>query len=262
MTSPSPRKPSRYNLVPDNKTLWQNFASLGAGDVFIGRLRLKESEENLLLDLVERGVTIFPAGLAQVVCRSKTMQARIFSEYMVADTATIHDLHDLLALMPLYQRRGYTQVVSKRDRANGGLGINLWPSIEDVFNQASLASLPFPLVIQPFLQGSQDIRVIIIGDYQESYRRENPDNFRNNLHFGGYSEPVGLSGEQQELCRKVMARGKFPYAHIDLMVTEKNQTYLAEINLRGGIRGAKITPAAYQQKINAIHDQFSLELGL
>lgn len=260
MTSSPANNPSGYNIIPDNDTLWENYASLGPKDVFIGRLRLRETEEILLLDLVERGVVLFPAGLTQVLSRSKVLQARVFSEYMVPDTAAIHDLHDLMEFMPLAQRQGYTKLVTKRDRANGGMGINFWSSIEDVFNQASLAVLNFPFVIQPFHEECYDIRVITLGDYQEAYRRENPDNFRNNLHFGGTSEPVDLSGEQQELCRAVMERGKFPYGHIDLMVTEKNRTYLSEINLRGGIRGAGITPAEYRQKIDEIHNQFRLEL--
>lgn len=261
MTSSPANPPAGYNIIPDNDTLWKNYASLGPKDVFIGRLRLKETEETLLLDLVERGVVLFPAGLTQVLSRSKIFQSRVFSNYMVPDTAAIHDLHDLLGIMPRYQRQGHTKMITKRDRANGGIGINLWLSIEDVFNQASLAALPFPFVIQPFCEGCHDIRVIVLGDYQEAYRRENPGNFRNNLHFGGSSEPVSLSDEQQELCRAVMARGKFPYAHLDLMVTENKQTYLAEINLRGGIRGARISPAEYRQKIDEIHSQFRLELA-
>ena len=180
---------------------------------------------------------------------------------MIPDSATVHDLNDLMAIMPRYQRRGYTKLVTKQDRANGGMGINLWPSIEDIFNQATLASFPFPFVIQPFQENCHDTRVIVIGDYLEAYRRNNPGNFRNNLHFGGTSEQISLSDEQRDLCRSVMVRGKFPYAHIDLMVTEKKQTYLAEINLRGGIRGAEISPAEYGHKIDEIHNKFALDLN-
>jgi ribosomal protein S6--L-glutamate ligase len=50
-----------------------------------------------------------------------------------------------------------------------------------------------------------------------------------------------------------MARGRFPYAHIDLMILEDNSFYLGEINLRGGIRGAKITPAQYRERQQVIH---------
>lgn len=262
MTNPSKNISRQPQLIPDNETLRANFNSLKDGDVFIGRLCLKSTEENLVADLLERGVKLFPAGSAQLSCRSKTLQTKIFSEYMVPGTRAIHDLHDLLESINEYQRLGVSQVVTKKDRANAGMGINLWSSIEEVFNQASLGIMPFPFVLQPFQQGCRDIRVIILGDYQEAYWRDNPHNFRNNLHFGGSSEPATLTAEQQNLCRKVMDRGYFPYAHIDLMVSESGETFLAEINLRGGIKGARISPREYQQKIAVIHQCYQLEQGL
>ncbi|MBW2506041.1 MAG: hypothetical protein JRD19_03110 [Deltaproteobacteria bacterium] len=50
-----------------------------------------------------------------------------------------------------------------------------------------------------------------------------------------------------------MARGRFPYGHLDLIITNTGESYLSEINLRGGIRGALITPEEYQVRVNAIH---------
>ena len=256
MTGDPPTKSNEYRLIPDNDTLYRDFASLGPSDVFIGRLRLKPSEENLITYLLERGVRLFPSGLSQLCCRSKVMQARIFPEQMIPGTRTINDLHELMATINEYQRCDYTKVVTKKDRANAGMGINLWPSIEDVFNQVSLGTLNLPFVIQPFYPDCRDIRVIILDDHWEAYWRDNPDNFRHNLHCGGKSSPADLSSEQIDLCRQVMARGKFPYAHLDLMVTRTGATYLAEINLRGGIKGARISAADYRRKIDAIHQHY------
>jgi len=257
---PATTSPSR--LLKDNDQLRALYGELGATDVFIGRLRLHPSEESLIADLLSRGVTIFPSGLAQLLCRSKVMQATVYAEVMLPETSAIHDLHGLMLLLPRYQRQGIGKVVTKRDRANAGLGINLWGSLEEVFNQASLGALPFPFVVQPFYQNCRDIRVVMLGDYQEAYWRDNPDNFRNNLHFGGQSSPAKLSNAQLALCRQVMRRGAFPYAHLDLMVTSGGESYLAEINLRGGIRGAAISPAAYRQRIDDIHQQFREGLKL
>lgn len=257
---PPPVSPGQIRQIKDNDQLRALYGELGAGDLFIGRLRLHPSEENLLVDLQSRGVSLFPSGLAQLLCRSKVMQARVFGAEMLPETVAIHDLHELMLLLPRYQRLGITRVVTKRDRANAGLGINLWGSLEEVFNQASLGGLPFPFVVQPFYEKCRDIRVVVLGDYREAYWRDNPDNFRNNLHFGGKSTPAELSEAQQGLCNRVMARGDFPYAHLDLMVTADQQSYLAEINLRGGIRGAAISPAEYRQRIDAIHQQFSERL--
>jgi len=52
--------------------------------------------------------------------------------------------------------------------------------------------------------------------------------------------PYNLNESQLALCREVMERGKFPYAHIDLMVTRDGRNYLSEIALDGGLKGAKI----------------------
>jgi len=58
-----------------------------------------------------------------------------------------------------------------------------------------------------------------------------------------------------DICCRVMERGRFPYAHLDLIITREGKSYLGEINLRGGIRGAKITPGEYQARVEAIHEQ-------
>jgi len=256
-------RPSFKRLVPDNEFLRTNYSSLSSGDVFIGRVRLKPSEEHLLLDLLERGVEFFPAALAQLTSRSKVMQATIFRDFMIPDTTPVHDLHDLMKQMGLFSRNGHTRVVTKADRANAGMGINLWLSMEEVFNQASLGILPFPFVIQPFVPDCRDIRVIILSDcHQEAYWRENDDNFRNNLHFDGHSSPADLTREHLQLCHEVMARGKFPYAHIDLLITPDNRSYLCEINLRGGIKGAVVSPDEYREIIDTIHTRFHQQAGL
>ena len=50
-----------------------------------------------------------------------------------------------------------------------------------------------------------------------------------------------------------MERGSFPYGHLDILVTKDGKSYLGEINLKGGIKGAKISPEEYQEKVEAIH---------
>lgn len=242
-------------VVTDNDTLQAIYEQLAPGDAFIGRLRLNASEEHLLLDLVERGIQLFPSALAQLTSRSKAMQARLFAQFMLPHTRAIHDRHLLMATVSLYNKEKIGKVVTKLDRANCGNGVLLWNSVEEVYNQATLGALPYPFVLQPFAQDSHDIRVIMLGEYTEAYQRSNPDNFRHNLHCGGNSLPCDLSADQQVICRAVMERGLFPYGHLDLMVTPDGTTYLAEINLRGGIRGARIGAGEYRKKIAALHDR-------
>jgi ribosomal protein S6--L-glutamate ligase len=246
-------------VITKNNELPELFHTLAAGDIIACRLRLKYEEEHLLLDLVERGVLLIPSATSQLASRSKTFQARLLAPYMIPQTVVIYDIHGLLDTVSLFGHHGVGEVVLKHDRKNAGLGIHLYRNIEDVYNQAANNSIPYPFVIQPFVADSRDIRVIILDDYTEAYERQNPDNFRNNLHCGGDAEVFQLNAAQLALCNAIMKRASFPYAHLDLMITEKNEVYLAEINLRGGIRGAVIDPSSYQKKVEAIDKKLLLE---
>ena len=247
---------SREKLViRDNVTLRTQYNSLQEGDVVLGRLRLRQSEEHLLVDLAARGIHLIPSGLSQLAGRSKTFQAAVFSRFMLPHTLCIHTQHDLIEAVPEFQKNGIGAVVTKQELENAGMGVHLWQSIEEVFSHTSLGNLPLPFVLQPFEPKARDIRVIILGDYIEAYWRHNPYNFRNNLHLGGRSEPCSLNSEQAKLCRQVMARGQFPYGHLDILINEEGKSFLGEINLRGGIQGAKITPAEYRERVEAIHER-------
>lgn len=248
----------RKQVITDNDSLRLKYHDLRPGDLVLGRIRLKPTEEPLLLDLAARGVALYPSALSQLASRSKTFQVQLFSPFMLQHTRAVHDNHDLLAAMNFFHGQGIGRVVTKQDRRNAGQGIHLWESVESVYNHASFGVLPYPFVLQPFHENCRDVRVIIIGAYSEAYERINPDNFRNNLHMGGRSKPYDLPEAQLTLCRTVMERGQFPYAHLDLMILPTGESFLAEINLRGGIRGAKITPEEYRQKIAQLHEAVEL----
>ena len=49
-----------------------------------------------------------------------------------------------------------------------------------------------------------------------------------------------------------MKRGKFPYAHLDMIYIGKEGPFLGEINLKGGIKGAKISSEEYNKIIQEI----------
>jgi glutathione synthase/RimK-type ligase-like ATP-grasp enzyme len=242
-------------VIRDNQTLFTCYQQLNKDDTICGRIRLKPGEEHLLTDLLERGIRLIPSATSQLASRSKTFQARIFSEFMLPGTLPIYDPHALLSASSVYRQQQYTQVILKCDRKNAGLGIHIFKDIEELYNHASSGSFSFPFVIQPYQSHSRDIRVIILGDYLEAYERINPYNFRNNLHCGGDSTPYVLPNQQLEFCRKVMQRGDFPYAHLDLMLTPDGDCRLIEINLRGGLKGAKISGKEYQGKLDMIHEK-------
>lgn len=207
-----------------------------------------------MLDLLDRSVHLVPSASSQLASRSKVYQTILFSPWLIPGTAAIYTPHDLLIHITEYNRFNHQKVIVKHDRKNGGIGIFLYSGIEDVYSQAANGMLPLPFVLQPFILKEIDLRVIIIGDYVEAYQRINPHNFRNNLHCGGKSIPFTLSAEMLKICKNVMDRGNFPYAHIDLMITEEKQIYLNEINLRGGLHGAEITTEEYKKRIQTIEE--------
>ena len=236
-------------LIRDNDTLRRHYHRLQAGDRVVGRVRLAAGEEYILLDLAARGVEIFPSALSQAISRSKVMQAALLAPFMPPRTLAIHDLHGLHRAVVAYHAAGIEKVIVKLDRANAGMGVLLWNGVEEVLNQATIGALTLPFVLQPFIEGSRDLRVIILGDYQEAYLRHNPVGFRHNLHCGGHATPQPLSPDQERFCRQVMARGTFPYAHLDLMLLPDQSFCLGEINLRGGLRGAQISATDYRVRL-------------
>ncbi|MDW7774356.1 MAG: hypothetical protein SCH71_15830 [Desulfobulbaceae bacterium] len=243
-------------IITDNKTLAAGYEELTAEDTIVGRLRLSPGEEHVLLDLAVRGVNLIPSALSQLCSRSKVFQAKILEPFMIPGTKAVYSMPGMMHLVSDYGRKKVGRVVCKLDRANGGLGILLYGSIEDVYSQAVLGTLTFPFVVQPYLAGSRDVRVVCLGEYTEAYTRHNPDNFRHNLHCGGRSSAWDMDEEQLQLCRKVMARADFPYAFIDLLITPAGGVWVNEINLRGGLRGAKISQKDYLLAVDSIHAAF------
>ena len=137
-----------------------------------------------------------------------------------------------------------------------GLGVSLWPSLETLYSLASLQALTYPLVVQPFLAGARDFRVVVAGDYVEAYERLNPNNFRKNLFQGGSSLPGVLTKEQHDFCRDVMTRGRFPYAILDVLVSPEGRPYLSEISFKGGLTGARLSQSEFRQLVAALEEDF------
>jgi ribosomal protein S6--L-glutamate ligase len=227
-------------IIRTNRELMDRYDDLKKGDCFIGMLGFKHLKQHVFVDLLERGVRILPSSLSQLLSHSKAFQARVFQKWMVPHTMVITRRADLMAAINTCDARGIEAVVTKEDHLQCGFGIHKWNNIEDVYNQASFDSSRYPFVVQPLLKNYQDVRIIVAGDYWEAYTRENPHNFRMNLALGGTSRPYELTDTQLSICRAVMDRGKFPYAHIDILVTNDGKNYVSEMALNGGMKGAKI----------------------
>lgn len=227
-------------IIHNSKELKDRYEELKSGDVFLGILSYKFLKDRVLIDLLERGVRLFPSALAQTLSSSKVAQAIVFRPWMLPHTLAITRRLSLMYAISYLNHHQIKRVVTKEDHLDCGYGIHYWENIEEVYNQTALQSLAYPFVVQPFIDNYTDIRVVIVGDYIEAYTRENPYNFRNNISAGGTSKPYHMTDSQLALCREVMERGKFPYAHIDMFITSEGKNYLSEIALDGGLKGARI----------------------
>jgi ribosomal protein S6--L-glutamate ligase len=234
--------------------LRRHLPELAPGDLVLGPLAVRPGEEIVLIDLRERDVLFFPSLLAHLVVRAKTAQVQVLGDFMLPGTFVAHGLPDLAARLSDARLAG--PVVSKRDRAHLGLGVGFWPSLEALYSTAGLTPLPFPLVVQPFLADARDFRVVVVGDYTEAYERLNTQGFRKNLFQGGANRPVPLSPELLAFCRRVMARGRFPYAVLDVLISPREEAFLSEINFHAGLKGSQLGQAQYRRRVQALLEDF------
>jgi ribosomal protein S6--L-glutamate ligase len=249
-------------IVKGTRNLKALYHQLGPGDVFIGTVVSSPLKLSLLIDLLERGICCIPSPLSQCISKSKAMQALAFRDWMMPNTKVISRRLDLIEAINLYNQLGIGPVITKENHMHCGHGVRRWENIEALYNLAGFSESSFPFVLQPFLSNFTDIRVIIVEDYVEAYVRYNPDNFRKNISSGGRRLSCDLAKDKEEFCRSAMSRGKFPYAHLDLLISEKRECYLSEINLTGGIKGARISRDELDQKKRLLVERLANEAQL
>lgn len=227
-------------IVRGKEAIRARIQELEPGDVAAGLLPSSFLSGPLAVDLAERGVRFVPSLLCQVLSRSKCAQVDILSPFMAPHTRAVRRRAELLQAVDDYARIGIGAVVSKQEGMHCGHGVRRWESIEALYNTVAFEEKGFPFVLQPFIEGLSDVRVIVVGEYVEAYLRENPFHFRANLAAGGRGRPFPLDPAAERFCRTVMERGRFPYAHLDLQLTPEGKCYLAEIALEAGAAAARI----------------------
>ena len=235
-------------IITSAKELMARYDEVGQGDIFVGKLGAGELKSFLLVDLLERGVCCVPSPLSQIISGSKVIQALLLNKWMLPNTLVISRRKNLIDAITRYNRLGIESVITKEDRMHCGFGIRKWDSVETLYSFVSMSESSYPFILQPFKENITDIRVVVAGDYIEAYTRHNPDNFRMNMAAGGSSRPFLLDEEKEKLCRAVMDRGRFPFAHIDILIDSDGKCYLSEIALNGGIKGAAIDRVELDKK--------------
>lgn len=249
-------------IVKNNRELRALYDQLSGGDVFIGNLSLKYLKHTMLIDMNERGIRCLPSALAQVLNSSKVAQAFVLRNWMLPHTRVIARRTDLIEALNAYNQEDIGPVVTKQDSMHCGHGIRRWETMETLYSFVALDQSAYPFVLQPFQEQFVDVRIIILEGYVEAYTRHNPYNFRVNITLGGTSSAYELSAQQAEFCRAVMQRGKFPYAHLDLMVLENDTCFLSEIALNGGIKGARISRQELDQKKMAVLEKLAVKSNI
>ncbi len=231
----------------------QLYSHLAAGDLVLGCLPLRPGEEIKVIDLLARGVRFFPPYLAQALSRSKAAQAEVLREFMVPGTQVVYSAAELSGLGARLPPE--TPLVLKRARGHLGLGVSRWPSLESLLSVAGACDLEYPVVIQPFVAGARDFRAVLVGDCAELYERVNPHDFRRNLYQGGEARAVDFPAAWQEFCRRVMERGAFPYAILDLLLAPEGDLYLSEINLTAGLRASRLGQTEFRRRVAALAEE-------
>jgi glutathione synthase/RimK-type ligase-like ATP-grasp enzyme len=235
-------------IVRGTAELERHYEELTAGDVVVGLLPARYLRGALAADLLERGVRFVPPLTCQTLSRSKCAQAVVFRTWMAPHTRVVSRRADLMQALGDYARQAVGAVVTKQEGMHCGHGVRRWESAEALYNAVAFDEGAYPFVLQPFLEGISDVRVIVVGDYVEAYLRENLYNFRANIAAGGASRPLSMDPAAAAFCRTVMERGRFPYAHVDLHLTAAGTCLLAEIALGGGIAAARIGRAELERK--------------
>ena len=235
-------------IIKKNRELKEHYHELCSGDIFIGTISSRHMKSFMLIDLLERNINCLPSPLSQTLNISKAAQALILRDWMLPHTCVIRRRLDLIETINTYNKNSIGPVVTKENHLHCGHGVRRWDTIETLYSFMALSESSYPFVIQPFMENFTDIRVVIVEDYIEAYSRYNPNNFRMNISAGGSSHPYELKKEEKDFCYAIIKRGKFPFAHIDLMITENGSYYLSEIALNGGMKGASISREELDKK--------------
>ena len=228
-------------IVRTAKALEEHFQELGPGDTVVGPVGYGPPAARAAAGSAGTGRGLHPLGPVPGPHPFQGRPGRAARRVHASPhTLAIRRRKDLLNAITTYGRAGIGAVISKQEHLHCGHGVRRWEHIEALYSHCGLDENAFPFVLQPFVADFQDVRVILIGDYEEAYVRHNPHSFRGNLSAGGSATHHGLTPDQRAFCHDVMQRARFPYAHIDLQLMADGTCYLLEIALNGGIHGSRL----------------------
>ncbi|MCB2193691.1 MAG: hypothetical protein KQI62_19100 [Deltaproteobacteria bacterium] len=198
-----------------------------------------------LFDLAQAsGAPFFPNPATHLSHDGKVGNFRLFSELGLPHPATV-EFPDLTAAAQAWEQ-GREEVAALgapvvAKGAGGGMGENVFL----VSNPAELRGLagrletychrgPSGMVLQRFLPGATDMRVVLMHDTAQVYwRKAAQREFRANLAQGGSFSTQGPAQEREvalALARRLQKAAGLDLAGVDVMLTPEGEPLLLEIN--------------------------------
>jgi hypothetical protein len=189
-------------------------------------------------EVESRGALLFPNLVAQSLSLSKVHQALHYVDHMVPNTEVLFRKFHLQRVLRKYAEKNILKSVVKEDRGSMGLGNHPCWSLNELARTITQVAKP-PVVVQPMIEDFREFRLLIFGDTIVAKEKTNSDKiFWKNRIYGGVTKRITPSREVIAFGKEMMKLGKFPWAYMDLLVTNGNH-FLSEINLSGSNAGLK-----------------------
>ena len=172
--------------------------------------------------------------------RDKLRSLQILSRHYIGipKTTFVRDKKDVL---PAIERVGGAPVVIKLLEGTQGIGVLLAESVSSAEAIIELLqSQKQNVLIQKFVAESKgrDIRAFVVGDQVVGAMRRvaQGQEFRSNIHRGGYAEPVELDESYQETAVRAAQIMGLRVAGVDLLESKKGPKIM-EVNSSPGLEG-------------------------
>jgi len=205
---------------------------IGASITYYGTAVVRQFEQ----------MDIFCANTAASISRSrdKLRSLQMLSRHRIGipKTTFVRDKKDVL---PAIERVGGAPVIIKLIEGTQGIGVLL---AETVSSAAAIVELlqsqKQSVLIQKFVSESKgrDIRAFIVGDQVVGAMRRvaQGQEFRSNIHRGGYAEPVELDESYRETAVRAAQIMGLQVAGVDLLESQDGPQ-IVEVNSSPGLEG-------------------------
>ena len=225
------------SLNGDRTTIKELLSKSKKGDRISCRIR-NPRFMGIFHEIESRGAHIFPPLLSQSLSMSKVHQALHYPDYMVPNTQVLFRRFHVQDVLSKYVEIDILKAVVKEDWASMGMGVHPCLSLNDLAWKIVHMIKP-PIVVQPMIEDFREFRLVILEDTILAKEKINSNQvFWNNRIFGGVTKLITPSKKIVEFAKEIMLIGKFPWAYVDLHVTD-DDIFLSEINLYGSNAGLK-----------------------